>query len=187
MAELREYKLMLLGDGGVGKSSLIVRYTHKMFVEELDPTIEDSYRKSVIIDDEAGLIDVLDTAPQEHLSARNDRPLRLHQGFLLLYDITRRRSFEELASIRANVQRARSEPHFPLVIVGTKCDLDELRVVDAAEAATLAEEWGAGFIETSSKSGVNVDLAFAEAVRAIRNTDSLKAGQSKKSSKCLTM
>jgi small GTP-binding protein len=62
---LREYKLVVVGGGGVGKSALTIQFIQSHFVDEYDPTIEDSYRKQCVIDDEVALLDVLDTAGQE--------------------------------------------------------------------------------------------------------------------------
>lgn len=62
---LREYKLVVVGGGGVGKSALTIQFIQNQFPEEYDPTIEDSYRKQCLIDEEVALLDVLDTAGQE--------------------------------------------------------------------------------------------------------------------------
>lgn len=62
---LREYKLVVVGGGGVGKSALTIQFIQSHFVDEYDPTIEDSYRKQCVIDEEVALLDVLDTAGQE--------------------------------------------------------------------------------------------------------------------------
>lgn len=65
---LREYKLVVVGGGGVGKSALTIQFIQSHFVDEYDPTIEDSYRKQCVIDEEVALLDVLDTAGQEEYS-----------------------------------------------------------------------------------------------------------------------
>lgn len=62
---LREYKLVVVGGGGVGKSALTIQFVQSHFVDEYDPTIEDSYRKQFVVDEEVALLDVLDTAGQE--------------------------------------------------------------------------------------------------------------------------
>lgn len=65
---LREYKLVVVGGGGVGKSALTIQFIQGNYIQEYDPTIEDSYRKQTVIDDEVALLDVLDTAGQEEYS-----------------------------------------------------------------------------------------------------------------------
>ena len=71
-----EYKLVVLGGGGVGKSALTIRLVTDNFLDEYDPTIEDSYRKQVMIDDETALLDILDTAGQEEFSSMQDQWMR---------------------------------------------------------------------------------------------------------------
>jgi len=89
-----EYKIVVLGAGGVGKSALTIRLVTDNFLEEYDPTIEDSYRKSVIIDDQNALLDILDTAGQEEFSSMQDQWMREGKGFLLVYTITSRATFD---------------------------------------------------------------------------------------------
>ena len=70
---MTEYKLVIVGGGGVGKSALTIQLIQNHFIDEYDPTIEDSYRKQVTIDDETCLLDILDTAGQEEYSAMRDQ------------------------------------------------------------------------------------------------------------------
>ena len=71
--QMTEYKLVIVGGGGVGKSALTIQLIQNHFIDEYDPTIEDSYRKQVTIDDETCLLDILDTAGQEEYSAMRDQ------------------------------------------------------------------------------------------------------------------
>ena len=73
---MTEYKLVIVGGGGVGKSALTIQLIQNHFIDEYDPTIEDSYRKQVTIDDETCLLDILDTAGQEEYSAMRDQYMR---------------------------------------------------------------------------------------------------------------
>jgi GTPase KRas protein len=75
----------VLGDGGVGKTALTIQLCSNHFVEEYDPTIEDSYRKQVVIDDESCLLEILDTAGQEEFTALRDQWIRDCEGFVLIY------------------------------------------------------------------------------------------------------
>ncbi|KAI4106774.1 MAG: hypothetical protein L6R37_001976 [Teloschistes peruensis] len=121
---LREYKLVVVGGGGVGKSCLTIQLIQAHFVDEYDPTIEDSYRKQCVIDEEVALLDVLDTAGQEEYSAMREQYMRTGEGFLLVYSITSRQSFEEIMTFQQQILRVKDKDYFPIIIVGNKCDLD---------------------------------------------------------------
>jgi GTPase KRas protein len=165
---LREYKLVVVGGGGVGKSCLTIQLIQSHFVDEYDPTIEDSYRKQCVIDDEVALLDVLDTAGQEEYSAMREQYMRTGEGFLLVYSITSRQSFEEIMTFQQQILRVKDKDYFPIIVVGNKCDLETERRVSKQEGEALARQFGCKFIETSAKSRINVDDAFYELVREIR-------------------
>ncbi|EPS43320.1 hypothetical protein H072_2692 [Dactylellina haptotyla CBS 200.50] len=165
---LREYKLVVVGGGGVGKSCLTIQLIQSHFVDEYDPTIEDSYRKQCVIDDEVALLDVLDTAGQEEYSAMREQYMRTGEGFLLVYSITSRTSFEEIVQFQQQILRVKDKDYFPLVVVGNKCDLETDRQVSTQEGRSLADSFGCPFLETSAKARINVDESFYELVREIR-------------------
>ncbi|KAL4794522.1 ras family-domain-containing protein [Aspergillus venezuelensis] len=165
---LREYKLVVVGGGGVGKSCLTIQLIQSHFVDEYDPTIEDSYRKQCMVDDEVALLDVLDTAGQEEYSAMREQYMRTGEGFLLVYSITSRQSFEEIMTFQQQILRVKDKDYFPIIVVGNKCDLEKERVVTEQEGEALANQFGCKFIETSAKSRINVENAFYDLVREIR-------------------
>ncbi|OBT51027.1 hypothetical protein VE04_08179 [Pseudogymnoascus sp. 24MN13] len=173
---LREYKLVVVGGGGVGKSCLTIQLIQSHFVDEYDPTIEDSYRKQCVIDDEVALLDVLDTAGQEEYSAMREQYMRTGEGFLLVYSITSRQSFEEIMTFQQQILRVKDKDYFPITVVGNKCDLEGERQVSKQEGEALAKSFGCKFIETSAKSRINVDNAFFDIVREVRRYDKQMAG-----------
>ena len=160
--------MVVVGGGGVGKSCLTIQLIQSHFVDEYDPTIEDSYRKQCMIDDEVALLDVLDTAGQEEYSAMREQYMRTGEGFLLVYSITSRQSFEEITTFQQQILRVKDKDYFPMVVVGNKCDLESEREVPRSEGEALAKTFGCKFIETSAKSRINVDKAFYDIVREIR-------------------
>lgn len=89
----------------------------------------DSYRKQCVIDDEVALLDVLDTAGQEEYSAMREQYMRTGEGFLLVYSINSRQSFDEISTFQQQILRVKDKDYFPIIIVGNKCDLDSERVV----------------------------------------------------------
>lgn len=94
-----------------------------------DADIPDSYRKQTVIDDEVALLDVLDTAGQEEYSAMREQYMRNGEGFLLVYAVTSRQSFEEIVLFQQQILRVKDKDSFPIVLVGNKCDLESERVV----------------------------------------------------------
>ena len=92
-------------------------------------TFTDSYRKQCVIDDEVALLDVLDTAGQEEYSAMREQYMRTGEGFLLVYSITSRQSFEEIQQFQQQILRVKDRDYFPIIIVGNKCDLEAEREV----------------------------------------------------------
>merc|ERR1712072_1236858 len=186
ISTMTEYKLVIVGGGGVGKSALTIQLIQNNFIEEYDPTIEDSYRKQVTIDDETCLLDILDTAGQEEYSAMRDQYMRTGQGFLCTYAITSRSSFDEITAFREQILRVKDEDKVPMVLVGNKCDLVEERQVTAVEGQDLAKSFGCPIYETSAKARINVEEAFYALVREIRKDNQSKnggGGAAKKSKK----
>ncbi|CAL9733221.1 ras-like protein 2 [Monosporozyma servazzii] len=166
---IREYNLVVVGGGGVGKSALTIKLTQSRFVDEYDPTIEDSYRKQSIIDDQVTVMDILDTAGQEEYSAMREQYMRTGEGFLLVYSSSSQNSFDELTSYYHQILRVKDVEYVPIVVVGNKIDLVDERQVSFDEAAKFAKEINAPFFETSAKNGINVDEAFHCLVRLIRD------------------
>ena len=117
--DTQEYKIVVLGGGGVGKSALTIRLVTNNFLEEYDPTIEDSYRKSVVIDDKACLLDILDTAGQEEFSSMQDQWMREGQAFLVVYSITSRTTFDEAIIMREKILRCKEEEEPPMYVTIT--------------------------------------------------------------------
>jgi len=165
---MTEYKLVIVGGGGVGKSALTIQLIQNHFIDEYDPTIEDSYRKQVSIDEETCLLDILDTAGQEEYSAMRDQYMRTGQGFMLVYAITSRSSFDEIASFREQILRVKDKDKVPMVLIGNKCDLETERQVTTGEGQDLSKSFGCPFYESSAKTRINVEESFYELVREIR-------------------
>ncbi|CAO1635001.1 unnamed protein product [Sympodiomycopsis kandeliae] len=138
--------------------------------ETYDPTIEDSYRKQTVIDDQPCMLEVLDTAGQEEYTALRDQWIREGEGFLLVYSIASRATFERVERFRSQISRVKDqEPHtVPIMLVGNKMDKVNEREVAQSEGQALARRLGVGFVETSAKTCVNVEKAYYTVVRQIR-------------------
>ena len=166
---MSEYKIVVLGAGGVGKSALTIQYVSNHFLLAYDPTIEDSYRKQVRIDEETCLLDILDTAGQEEYSAMRDQYMRTGEGFLCVYSITERSTFEEIPAMFKQIERVTDCDNVPRVLLANKSDLEDFRTVSRNEGVELAKEHGQiPFLEASAKERVNVEEGFHQLVREIR-------------------
>jgi GTPase KRas len=105
-------------------------------VHRLITSITDSYRKQCVIDEEVALLDVLDTAGQEEYAAMREQYMRPGEGFLLIYSINSRQSFEEIMSFQQQILRVKDKDYFPIIVVGNKCDLPD----DQREVSTQGME-----------------------------------------------
>ena len=180
MASTSVYRMVVVGGGGVGKSALTMQFIHSFFVDEYDPTIEDSYRKQAVVDDAPCLFDILDTAGQEEYSCMRDQYMRCGEAFVLVFSVVSRSSFEEVASFRESIYRVKDCEDVPMILVGNKCDMVGDRQVSMAEAQELAKLCGCKYIETSARERINVDETFYELVREIRRAQEPELEQKKK-------
>lgn len=167
-------KIVMLGESGVGKTSLMDRYFEHRFSQQYKATIgADFYEKDVIIDDKAISLQIWDTAGQERYQSLGSAFYRGADGCVLVYDMTDARSFEALDSWRDEflISAAPRDPDsFPFVVMGNKVD-----VIDRARAVPTkkAQEWCASkatnaipLFETSAMDDINVDAAFDAIARS---------------------
>jgi len=181
------YKLVMLGEGGVGKSCLSIQMCHNYFTKEYDPTIENSYRSQVTVDGNACMLHILDTAGQEEYIAMIDQHIQAGVGFALVYSITSRQSFEGVGRFYERIFRVKEidvmdsnadynsknnekeevNAEYPIVMLGNKCDLERERVISTAEAKECSKKLKIPFFETSAKTRFNVEEAFHQLVREV--------------------
>ncbi|CAH1108653.1 unnamed protein product [Psylliodes chrysocephalus] len=173
---IRVYKIVVLGDGGVGKSAVTLQFVSHSFLDYHDPTIEDSYQQQAVIDGEPALLDILDTAGQVEFTAMRDQYMRCGEGFLICYSVTDRHSFQEALEYKKLIQKVRASEDTPLVLVGNKFDLHMQRKVTTDEGKALARQFGCPFYETSACLRTYVDDAFHTLVREIRKKEREKLG-----------
>jgi len=167
---MREYKIVVLGSGGVGKSALTVQFVQGIFVEKYDPTIEDSYRKQVEVEGQQCMLEILDTAGTEQFTAMRDLYMKNGQGFVLVYSITAQSTFNDLQDLREQILRVKDTENVPMVLVGNKCDLEDERVVGKEQGSNLAHTFNCTFLETSAKAKINVNNIFYDLVQQINKT-----------------
>eukprot|EP01120_Amphizonella_sp_Union-15-10_P006575 TRINITY_DN2130_c0_g2_i1.p1 TRINITY_DN2130_c0_g2~~TRINITY_DN2130_c0_g2_i1.p1 ORF type:complete len:184 (-),score=28.47 TRINITY_DN2130_c0_g2_i1:4-555(-) len=178
-----KYVLVVVGDGGVGKSALVLRMLHNTFVSVYDPTVEDSYRKQINVDGRPCYIEVLDTAGQEFYQCMREDYIKRGDGFVFVYDITNAHSLTVVQKIRDEFDPLRFSS-VAKVLVGNKIDLSNDREVEFEEGEKLSSTWGCVCYETSALTGVNVCDVFHDLIRSLRRSQS---GNSQKQKKCVIL
>ncbi|XP_005993187.1 ras-related protein Rab-39B-like [Latimeria chalumnae] len=157
-----QFRIILLGDSTVGKSSLLRRFSEGQFTDNCDPTVGvDFYAKTLEV--EAGMkikLQLWDTAGQERFRSITKSYYRNSVGGLLVFDLTNRKSFEHVKDWFQEVTEHMKPYKLILVLIGHKSDLTALRKVSQDEGETLASALGVQYIETSARNNQNVDRAF---------------------------
>ncbi len=170
MIEDKQYKIVMLGSGAVGKSAITVQMVSGHFLSSYDPTIEDSYRTTININNKDIILNIIDTAGQEEFYALRDQYMRSGDGYIIVFSITSVTSFLEVNAIKEQlniVLDSDDNTLIPIILVGNKCDLEEYRQVQSSDAQRLADEWRVKYFETSAKNKTNINRIFEELVYLI--------------------
>ena len=161
-------KVIMLGNGGVGKSSLTLQFNYGEFPEIYEPTKCGSYKKTVLLDDRELNLDIMDTAGQEEYANVRDSYLRAGDGFLCVFSLTDRSTFANTEEIREQILRINSErDDISILLIGNKADLEDRREISEEEGLEQARKWGCKYLETSAKTNFNVENAFHEIMRQV--------------------
>lgn len=168
-------KLVLVGQGGVGKTAMVLRYTTGDFNEQYMPTIGDMYTKDVEVFGAPRHIEIDDTAGQEAYADLKREKLGTGDGYFLVYSITDDTTFGKLDRVREEILKAHGQPvpaagakatdpattpKIPMVLVGTKADLFSDRAVSEKERNAKARAWGCKSFEVSAKTNTGVAELF---------------------------
>ena len=162
-----EYKIVIVGESAVGKTALLYKYSEGVFKNGLISTIGLDFRTKIV--DVEGVpvrLQVWDTAGQERFRTLSKQLFRGAKGIVLVFDITNRKSFDQLNYWISSFESygVREEG---VLIIGNKLDLDDVRQVTTKEASFVATDHSYNYIETSAKNGINVNEAFALLAREI--------------------
>lgn len=179
-------KLLLIGDSGVGKSCLLLRFSDDSFTTSFITTIGIDFKiRTIELDGKRIKLQIWDTAGQERFRTITTAYYRGAMGILLVYDVTDESSFNNIRNWIRNIEQHASD-NVNKILVGNKADMDESkRAVPFAKGQALADEFGIKFFETSAKTNMNVEDVFFTVARDIKQrlaseTDS-KPEQSSKS------
>jgi len=173
-AEESVFKLLVIGDSGVGKSSLLVRFSDGTFSDSFISTIGVDYKiKTMNADGKEIKLQIWDTAGQERFKTITSSYYRAAHGIILVYDITNLDSFKNIRKWVNEINRYTSDSVQKL-LVGNKCDLVNDRKVTHELGSSLSTELGIQFIETSAKDDTNVERAFENIARNIVQVEQAK-------------
>eukprot|EP00271_Cylindrocystis_brebissonii_P013515 TRINITY_DN33381_c0_g1_i1.p1 TRINITY_DN33381_c0_g1~~TRINITY_DN33381_c0_g1_i1.p1 ORF type:complete len:203 (+),score=35.17 TRINITY_DN33381_c0_g1_i1:195-803(+) len=163
------FKLLLIGDSGVGKSCLLLRFADDSYLESYISTIGVDFKiRTVDLDGKTIKLQIWDTAGQERFRTITSSYYRGAHGIIVVYDVTDQESFNNVKQWLNEIDRYASESVNKL-LVGNKCDLTAKKVVDYQTAKAFADEIGIPFLETSAKNATNVEQAFMTMAAEIKN------------------
>jgi Ras-related protein Rab-21 len=179
------YKVVLLGEGRVGKTSILLRFVENSYIEGRQSTLTASYlEKHVIVDDDKNeaQLSIWDTAGQERFHSLGPIYYRDSKGAILVYDITDVSTFDRVKSWTKELRKMVGDnTKISLTIVGNKLDLERNRVVSHQSAKKYAESVGATFFEVSAKTGRGVTDVFQELTKVLLATMNPSCNRSRSS------
>ncbi|CAA7407972.1 unnamed protein product [Spirodela intermedia] len=169
------FKVVLIGDSAVGKSQLLARFSRNEFSLDSKATIGVEFQtRTVLIDQKTIKAQIWDTAGQERYRAVTSAYYRGAVGAMLVYDITKRQSFDHMARWLEEL-RGHADKNIVIMLVGNKSDLTTLRAVPTEDAKEFAERESLFFMETSALEATNVEPAFLTVLEEIYRVISKKA------------
>ena len=154
------FKVLLIGNSSVGKSSLLLRFVDNQWNDLFVPTIGVDFKiRTMEIDNKNVKLQIWDTAGQERFKNITASYYRGAHGIFVVYDISDTESFKNINNWLIEIEKNANKNVYK-ILVGNKCDLEDKRTVSYQQGKELAETYGMQFIETSAKSNTNVDEAF---------------------------
>lgn len=154
------FKLLLIGDSGVGKSCLLLRFADDTYTDSYISTIGVDFKiRTIELDSKIVKLQIWDTAGQERFKTITSSYYRGAHGIIIVYDVTDRESFNNVRTWMQEIEKYAME-NVNKLLVGNKCDLTSKKVVTYDEGKELADSYGIRFVETSAKSSHHVEMAF---------------------------
>ena len=174
------FKILLVGNSNVGKSSLFLRFVDEIWKENFIPTIGVDFKiKSIKIDNKTIKLQIWDTAGQERFKSILSSYYKGANGILLLYDITNVNSFKNLSNWLIDIEK-NSSKDVKKILIGNKCDLNELRKIPINKGKEFTDTYNMNFIETSAKNNVNNNECFNILGKELINNIDLKSNKKDK-------
>lgn len=165
------FKIIIIGDTSVGKSSIMQQYVNNFFIGEYISTIGvDFLIKNLIIDNKKIKLQIWDTAGQEKFRSITKTYYRNVDAVILMYDITNLESFNHISNWINEINKF-IDKYIPIIIIGNKNDLEKKRMISFNEGLILAKKYNALFDETSAKDYNSIDNAIIKIIKSIKNNN----------------
>ena len=165
------FKLLLIGDSGVGKTCILFRFSDDAFTSTFISTIGIDFKlKTIELNGKIVKLQIWDTAGQERFHTITTSYYRGALGVMMVYDITDKKSFDDITNWLRAIQE-HANPNVEKMIIGNKCDMEDRRVIPKEKGEAVAKENDSLFLETSAKGNINIEEAFIQlAARILQKT-----------------
>merc|ERR1712150_466849 len=171
MAPPRSRKLAIMGFRSVGKSSLSIQFVEGQFVDSYDPTIENTFHTKLKHKGQEHTIDLVDTAGQDEYTMLPQSYVIDNHGYILVYSVTSRKSFEVVQDIRERLLDLTGRTNLPIILAGNKTDLHMEREISTSDGQQLAKKWNAPFMESTAKDLKSVTKVFCGIIDVIEREE----------------
>ncbi|XP_045211116.1 ras-related protein Rap-2a-like [Mercenaria mercenaria] len=159
--ESSNYRVVVMGTAGVGKSSIISQFMHNKFTETHKETVEELHRHRMKFNTMFVEIDILDTSGSHEFPAMRKLAIATGDAFILVYAVDNHESFETVQRLRDEIKECSHKDHYSIVVVANKTDLEKQNLVlQTVNESVVCIDWEEKFVFTSAKTGENVDIVF---------------------------
>ncbi|EDR26334.1 hypothetical protein, conserved [Entamoeba dispar SAW760] len=169
---VKEYKIAVFGGSNSGVTGTVLRFEESLV--NYEPIIEGSNKKLLDLDGEQYVLEILHTAGTEQFTAMRDLYMKIANGFVLVYSITERSTYNSLDTIYNQIVKIRDTKDVPIIVVGNKCDLESQRAVSQDDGKALADKYGADFLEVSVKYQIRISDILTTLIKRINSSNDSK-------------
>ncbi|XP_052815255.1 ras-related protein Rap-2a-like [Mya arenaria] len=168
-SKMQNFRVVVMGTAGVGKSSIISKFMHDKFTESHKETIEELHRHRMRFESVSVDIDILDTSGSHQFPAMRKLAIATGDAFLLVFSGNDPESFETVKQLRDEIREQKQKGQYSIVVVANKTDLNiEEKHSHAVTESVVCMDWGEKFVTTSAKTGDNIDIVFQALEHEIR-------------------
>lgn len=170
------FKLLLIGDSGVGKTSLLLRFAENTFTDNFMSTIGVDFKiKTIDIDGKTAKLQIWDTAGQDRFRTITSSYYRGAHGIIVVYDVTQRETFDHVSMWMGEIEKYANDNVVKL-LVGNKSDMDDKRQVSSDDGKQCADNMDIKFLEASAKNSQNVTETFVQMAKELKAKIQVESG-----------